>query len=206
VSPLASALGRYLDFLRHERRLAVHTIAAYSRDCALLDALAEGRPPGEIASPDIRRLVAALHGRGLAPRSLARLLSSWRGFFDWLTRRREIPANPCKGIRAPRAARTLPEALSPDDASRLVAIDDDTDAGIRDRALFELAYSCGLRVSELTGLDLGAVDENSGEARVTGKGSKTRIVPVGKPALAALREPSRITPGPSGSWPCSRSS
>lgn len=182
----ASALARYLDFLRHERRLAAHTLIAYSRDGMLLEVLADGRQPGELGAADIRRFVATLHGRGLSPRSLARLLSSWRGFFDWLVKHREVAANPCKAIRAPRAARTLPEALSPDDASRLVAIDDTTDGGIRDRALFELAYSCGLRVSELTGLDLGAVDARSGEARVTGKGSKTRIVPVGAPALEAL--------------------
>ncbi len=186
MRPPASALARYLDFLRHERRLAAHTLEAYSRDGALLEALAAGRGPGDLGATDIRRFVAALHGKGLSPRTLARLLSSWRGFFDWLVRRRELDSNPCKGIRAPRAARTLPEALSPDDASRLVALADDSDTGIRDRALFELAYSCGLRVSELTGLDLGAVDAVSGEVRVTGKGSKTRIVPVGASALEAL--------------------
>jgi integrase/recombinase XerC len=186
VSQPPSALARYLDFLRHERRLAAHTLSAYARDGALLEVLAAGRQPGELGAHDIRRFVATLHGKGLSPRSLARLLSSWRGFFDWLARHGEVAANPCKGIRPPRAARTLPEALSPEDASRLVAIDDESDAGIRDRALFELAYSCGLRVSELTGLDAGAVDARSGEARVTGKGAKTRIVPVGRHALAAL--------------------
>jgi len=186
VRPPTSALGRYLDFLRHERRLAAHTLAAYSRDAELLERLAGGCAPGELAAADIRRFVATLHGGGLSPRSLARVLSSWRGFFDWLARHREIAANPCRGIRAPRAARTLPQALSPDEATLLVALEDDSDAGIRDRALFELAYSCGLRVSELTGLDAGAVDAATGEVRVTGKGSKTRIVPVGGPALEAL--------------------
>lgn len=186
MRPPASALARYLDHLRHERRLAVHTLAAYSRDCGILERLADGRGPGGLGAADIRRFVAALHGKGLAPRSLARLLSSWRGYCDWLVRQREIAANPCKGIRAPRAARTLPEALSPDEATRLVSLDDGSDAGLRDRALFELAYSCGLRVSELTGLDTGSVDARSGEARVTGKGAKTRIVPVGAPALEAL--------------------
>ena len=186
MKPPASALARYLDFLGTERRLAAHTLAAYSRDGALLGMLSQGREPGELGATDIRRFIGALHARGLSPRSLARLLSSWRGFFDWLARHREIAANPCKGIRAPRAARTLPEALSPDEATLLVALDDESDAGIRDRALFELAYSCGLRVSELTGLDVGRIDPDTGEARITGKGSKTRIVPVGAPALAAL--------------------
>jgi integrase/recombinase XerC len=89
-------------------------------------------------------------------------------------------------VRPPRAPKRLPEALSPDEAVRLVAIEDATDLGLRDRALFELAYSCGLRVSELTGLDLGAVDAATGEVRVTGKGAKTRIVPVGRHALDAI--------------------
>ncbi len=186
MRPPASALARYLDSLRNERRLAAHTLAAYARDGALLEALSAGRAPGELGPADLRHFVAALHGKGLAPRSLARLLSSWRGYFDWLVRHGEIAANPCKGIRPPRAARNLPEALSPDEASRLMSVEDASDAGIRDRALFEIAYSCGLRVSELTGLDVGAVDARSGEARVTGKGSKTRIVPVGRPALEAL--------------------
>jgi integrase/recombinase XerC len=122
----------------------------------------------------------------MSPRSLARILSSWRGFFDWLARNRLAPANPCAGVRAPKSAKRLPEVLSPDDAVRLVAFDDDSELGRRDRALFELAYSCGLRVSELTGLDVGSLDHQAGEVRVTGKGSKTRIVPVGAPALQAV--------------------
>jgi integrase/recombinase XerC len=186
VSQPPSAQARYLDYLRYERRLAAHTLEAYRRDGALLERLAGDKAPGDLTAADIRRFAATLHGQGLSPRSLARLLSAWRGYFDWLVRHHGIPANPCRGIRAPKAARTLPKALSPDDASRLVAIGDASDAGLRDRALFELAYSCGLRVSELTGLDVGHVDAAAGEARVTGKGSKTRIVPVGRPALEAI--------------------
>jgi integrase/recombinase XerC len=186
VIPDPSALSRYLEFLRFERRLAKHTLAAYSRDCALLEQIARPRTPTELGPSDIRRLAATLHGQGLSPRSLARTLSAWRGYYGWLARQRVITANPCLGIRPPKAARTLPRALSPDDASRLVSIDDASEAGLRDHALFELAYSCGLRVSELTGLDVHAIDTASGEARITGKGSRTRIVPVGAPALEAL--------------------
>ncbi len=181
-----SALERYLSHLANGRRLAAHTVTAYRRDGERLERLAGGRAPAELTAPDIRRFIARLHGEGLSPRSLARILSAWRGFYDWLAKGREVAANPCAGIRPPKAARTLPEALSPDEAVRLVTVEDDSDAGVRDRALFELAYSCGLRVSELTGLDLGAVDAGAGEARVTGKGSKTRLVPVGGPALEAL--------------------
>ena len=181
-----SALERYLDNLRTGRRLAAHTLAAYGRDARLLQSLAGERDPATLGNHDIRRFLATLHGKGLAPRSLARVLSSWRGFYEWLVRRREAASNPCAGVRAPKAARRLPEALSPDEAVRLVAIDDDSDLGIRDRALFELAYSSGLRVSELTGADLASLDAKTGEMRVTGKGSKTRIVPVGRAALAAI--------------------
>jgi integrase/recombinase XerC len=180
------ALTRYLGHLRHERRLAAATTAAYGRDCEVLARIARGAPLASLASADIRHAVAQLHGKGLSPRSLARLLSSWRGLYGWLLRVREVSANPCAGLRAPRAPRKLPAALSPDEAAQLVAINDTSDAGIADRALFELAYSSGLRVSELTGLDIGAIDLAAAQARVTGKGSRTRIVPVGREALAAL--------------------
>lgn len=187
MSTPPSALERYLSHLRHERRLATHTLAAYGRDGARLLQLAGERALAALTSQDIRRFVATLHGKGQSPRSLARVLSTWRGFFDWLARQREVAANPCAGVRPPRAPKHLPRTLSPDEAVSLVALEDDSLLGIRDRALFELAYSCGLRVSELTGLDLDAVDSRSGEVRVTGKGSKTRIVPVGAPALDAIR-------------------
>ena len=185
-TPPNSALERYLSHLRTGRRLAANTLGAYARDGALLASLCAGREPSELTAHDIRRFIATLHGKGQSPRSLARVLSSWRGFFEWLLRRHEIAANPCGGVRPPKAARTLPSTLSPDEAVRLVSIDDDSDMGVRDHAIFELAYSSGLRISELAGLDVGALDAGTGEVRVTGKGSKTRIVPVGEHALKAL--------------------
>jgi integrase/recombinase XerC len=186
VSKQPSPFESWLAHLRDERRLSPHTLAAYERDARLLAELAGEREPRALRTADIRRFAATLHGKGLAPRSLARVLSAWRGFYDWLARHRMVTANPCAGVRAPRSAKRLPETLSPDDAVRLVSREDTTPLGLRDRALFELAYSSGLRVSELTGLDADAVDAATGEARVLGKGSKTRIVPVGAHALAAI--------------------
>jgi integrase/recombinase XerC len=186
VSTPPSARTRYLEALRTRRRLAPLTLEAYDRDTRLLESLCAPRAFSEVTTHDIRRHVATLHARGLAPRSLARILSSWRGFFDWLVRESACAANPCTGVRAPRAPRRLPASLSPDEAVRLVTAPDESRWKSRDRALFELAYSCGLRVSELTGLDLDSIDRSTGEARVTGKGSKTRIVPVGTHALRAL--------------------
>ena len=186
MATLPSALERYLSSLRTGRRLAANTLSAYARDGRLLLGLAGDRALEALDSHDVRRFIAQLHSKGQSPRSLARILSSWRGLFAWMQRQREVSTNPCAGVRAPKAARRLPEVLSPDEAVRLVTAEDSSEMGLRDRALFELAYSCGLRVSELTGLDLGAIDAATGEVRVTGKGSKTRIVPVGAPALAAL--------------------
>jgi len=182
VSTPPSAVDRYLAHLRTGRRLATHTLSAYAHDLRALGSLAGGRAAAELTEHDIRRFVAMLHSRGQSPRSLARALSSWRGFFQWLARRHEVASNPCAAVRAPRGSK----ALTPDEAVRLVTIPNPPRHAARDRALFELAYSCGLRVSELTGLDLESVDPRAGEARVLGKGAKTRIVPVGTPALAAL--------------------
>jgi integrase/recombinase XerC len=182
-----SAVERYLDHLRHERRLAAHTLKAYERDARMLVELAAGRALESLALHDVRRFVATLHSRGQSPRSLARVLSSWRGLYGFMARAGLVGANPCDGVKPPRAARRLPEALSPDDAVRLVCAEGDAATRLRDRALFELAYSCGLRVSELTGVDIDSIDFGTAEVRVHGKGSKTRIVPVGAPALAAVK-------------------
>ena len=191
-----AAIDRYLSFIRHERRLSPLTVKHYQRDLALLEAIVGESAPDPRGAPrhslldvtqaEIRRFAATLHAQGLAPRSLARVLSGWRGFFGFAVQAKLATANPVDGVRPPKAARHLPEALSPDQAIRLVSFSDDTPEGIRDRAIFELLYSSGLRVSEVTDLDLGAVDFSAHEVRVTGKGDKTRIVPVGGPALDAL--------------------
>jgi integrase/recombinase XerC len=153
-----------------------------------LAVLAGATDLARLTAQELRRFLSALHGRGLSGRSLARTLSSWRAFYRFAAERdARIKESPCAGLRAPRAARRLPAALSPDEAARLVAIPGDDPLAIRDRALFELAYSSGLRLAELAGLDVDRVDLRSGEVRVWGKGAKERIVPVGAAACAALR-------------------
>ena len=115
------------------------------------------------------------------------MLSGWRAFFRFaVDRDRSFKDDPCGGLKAPKAQRRLPSALSPDEAVQLVAIEGDDALALRDRALLELAYSSGLRVAELSGMNLSMLDLVSGEVRVWGKGSKERIVPVGAPARAAL--------------------
>ena len=178
----------YLSHLAHERRLAALTLQHYRRDLETLGGLVGEGGLSVLQHEDVRRFIAQLHGKGLSAKSLARLLSAWRGFFEYARKHGHLAHNPADGVRAPKSAKHLPEVLSPDEACKLVAIEDDTPWGKRDRALFELAYSCGLRVSELVGLDIDALDLDSGEVRVTGKGSKTRIVPVGKPALTAIAQ------------------
>ena len=191
-SPVDASIERYLDFLTHERRLAALTVKNYRRDLELLSALAKNlesggaRTLGTLAQADIRRFAAALHGKGLGAKTLARVLSGWRGYFGHLVREKRLAINPVEGVKAPKAAKRLPQTLSPDEAVRLVSFVDDTPEGIRDRAIFELLYSSGLRISEVTGLDTDGIDLSTSEVRVTGKGGKTRIVPVGKHAMEAI--------------------
>jgi integrase/recombinase XerC len=183
-----SALLRgYLAHLTHERRLSRHTVAGYGRDIASLLALAGGAQLKRLDAQQIRRHVAQLHARGLDGRSLARILSAWRGFFNYLARDHGYAHNPCAGVRAPRTAKRLPHALSPDEAGQLMDIAATGPLAVRDKAIVELLYSSGLRLSELTGLEQDDVNVRDATVRVTGKGGKTRVVPVGGHAIAALR-------------------
>ena len=176
----------YLDHLQHARRASAHTAANYGRDLATLLDLAGGMPLDAIRSHDVRRFAAQLHGRGLSGRSLARMLSAWRGFYRYLARHHGHGENPVLGIRAPKAARRLPHALSPDEAARLMQTGDAAPLAVRDKAILELFYSSGLRLAELTGLTCDCLSLADATVRVTGKGDKTRIVPVGRHALAAI--------------------
>jgi len=219
------AIARYLERLRSERGCSPRTLASYRLDLrALADqALSEataavppvaaesrtGGPgaPQAPAEPDwsavdehrVRRWVAANARDGLSARSIARRLSAWRGFFDWLASQGEAVANPARGVRAPRAARRLPKALPPDVAVRFAgAAPGDGFEAARDQAMLELFYSSGLRLSELTSLDLrhfdgppaastGWIDLDEAELTVRGKGGRSRTVPIGGAARDALR-------------------
>ena len=174
-------------FATHLASRTPHTRDAYLRDVAQLLALAGDTPVARLERPQLMRFVAAMHGRGLSGRSLARTLSAWRALYRFLIERDgTLKDDPCAGIKAPKSARRLPAALSPEEAAKLVAIDSADPLAMRDRALFELAYSSGLRLSELAQLDIAGCDLATGEVRVFGKGSKERIVPVGSAARDAV--------------------
>jgi integrase/recombinase XerC len=179
-------LRGYLSHLESERRLAEHTVRNYARDIGALIELAGPTPLDGIDLAHVRRFIAQLHGRGLDGRSLARMLSAWRGFYRYLARDHGFSLNPCVGVRPPKTAKALPHALSPDQAGRLMEIDGTGILSVRDKAILELFYSSGLRLSELTGLAPDDVNMRDATVRVTGKGTKTRIVPVGSRALGAL--------------------
>lgn len=197
--PRLAVLAEFRRNLEHERRLSPHTSSNYCRDIECLFELTPGLPLERIQTHVVRRAIARLHGRGLSGKTLARMLSSWRGLFAWLARHRGFTANPCAGVRAPKNATTLPKALSPDAASQLL---DPLPAGaleVRDKAMFELCYSSGLRLAELVSLDRDsaalAVQGGGGEVTVTGKGRKTRLVPVGRKAAQALVAWLELRPG-----------
>jgi len=180
-------LAGFLSHLAHERRLSPLTGENYRRDVQALLELAGSTPLAELSIHHMRRFVAQLHARGLGGKSLARMLSAWRTFYRYLARDHGFTVNPCDGLKPPKSEKKLPDALSPDSAAQLMRVDEDSALAMRDQAMLELFYSSGLRLSELVGLQMQDVDFASREVRVTGKGSKTRVVPVGAFALEALR-------------------
>ena len=200
-------LQHYLDSLTHWRKLAAVTVSSYRRDLLELTAFAAALTPEpalrDLSHFQMRRFASQLHARGLNPRSIARKLSAWRGFYNWLAEQSLIGSNPVDGVKPPKRSKPLPKALSADDAVRLVAGVEDQNADdparrACDHAMFELLYSSGLRVSELTQLDCvyakngayesaGWIDLAGADVTVTGKGSKKRTVPVGRAAIDAIR-------------------
>ena len=185
-----TAIDDYLAHLQVERRMSPHTFDAYKRDLDALSAYATEQGTGveTLHTEHLRAFIAAEHRRGLSPKSLQRRLSACRSFYRWLLRHGRIQANPAQPIRAPKAPRKLPQVLDPDEAKALVEVPTDAPLGLRDRALLELFYSSGLRLSELCALRWQDLDLADGLVTVMGKGSKQRRVPVGSYARAALAE------------------
>ncbi len=181
-------LTEYLEFLNFERGLSPLTRENYARDIAQLIKLADKLELNSLQNIHIRRFIATLHSKGLGGKSIARMLSSWRGFFTFLVNRKGFSANPVIGLRAPKSAKTLPQALSIEQAVKLVDIGGDDVLSVRDHAILELFYSSGLRLSELVNLNIDAMDFSEGTVEVTGKGNKTRIVPMGAHAMEALQK------------------
>jgi len=182
-------LDHFFQYLKSERRLSPHTLSNYRRDLTRLAAFAATQGVDRWRGLDTaaaRGFAAQLHRHGLNGRSIARMLSAARSFYRYLIREGSAGASPFAGVSAPKAGKRLPKALSVEQAARLMDIPAGDALGTRDRAMLELFYSSGLRLAELVALDVRDLDLRDGSVTVTGKGAKTRIVPVGARARAAL--------------------
>lgn len=191
-------VARYLEHVRVERRLAARTVTLYALDLIKLADYAKSVSVEllKVQSSHIRRWVAQMHSGGRSGRGIALILSGWRGFYVWLGREGLIASNPVQDVKAPKAAKPLPKALSVDDSVQLASYQNEAQdpwLEARDAAMVELLYGSGLRVAELVGLDdvatatsRGWVDMQAAEVHVLGKGGKRRAVPVGAKAIHAL--------------------
>lgn len=208
MTPAATAwIERFRRYLAAERRCSPHTVAAYTRDLQTLVSYCDHtglESWSAIDSGHLRSFAARLHASGLGPRSIQRQLSAVRSFYEFLQReahalRREpggderhevarIRSNPGQDVRAPKVARRLPETLDADQMARLLEIPAGEPFATRDRAIMELLYSSGLRLAEIVGLDVGHLDMPDRTVHVLGKGSKARVVPVGRVALRAIEQ------------------
>jgi len=193
----SEAAEQFLCYLRDVRQLSPHTLSNYRRDLASLQLYCEdqGRERAEqLEEADIRSWVSQLHRRGLAGSSIQRTLSAARSFFNYLGRERGRPRNPAAAVQAPRKPRKLPRTLDADQVDRYLSFDEDSVIARRDRAIAELFYSSGLRLAELVAVDLDDIDRRDRLLSVTGKGNKTRTVPVGSVALEAIERWLQVRP------------
>ena len=176
----------YAYYLKIERGLSPNTVAGYCSDLALF--LEEsGLEASAVQAADIIDYLSA-RSETLSKRSQARLLSAFRSFFDWMILEGEMKENPCDGVDAPKIGRYLPEVLSVEEVDRIIAsVDTSTPGGLRDRAILEVLYGCGLRVSEAVNLRISNIYTKEGFLRIVGKGDKERLVPLGDMAAEALQ-------------------
>jgi len=190
-STLPEQLARFEEHLRSERRLSPYTVQSYGRDLQKLADWCQRQQQSDLSrlnSQHIRLCLSELHRQGLGGRSLQRWLSSLRTFFNYALKQQWVKTNPCAGLNAPKSPKKLPRTLDVDQATQFVSTPGDSWIDCRDHAIIELFYSSGLRLSELISLDLVDIDFADQIVRVTGKGSKTRQVPIGSHAIKALRQ------------------
>jgi len=183
-------LQRFINHLA-QRNLSPHTRENYGRDLATLKAWCEKQKLADWSALDVlhvRNFVSTRHRQGLSPKSLQRVLASIRSFYVFLQGEGVAKKNPAEGVRAPKAAKRLPDTLDADQMARLLQIPGDDAETVRDRAIMELLYSSGLRLAEMISVRLTDLDLGQGLITVTGKGNKTRIIPVGREASKALKE------------------
>ena len=182
-------IERFASHLKHERRMSAHTVAAYLADVAQLAVFCDARKIASFSDIDavlMRTFAAATHARGLAARSIQRRLSAVRTFFEFLMREGAGTRNPAIDVRAPKQKKRLPTTLDADQMGRLLAFRTDDTLSTRDKAVMELFYSSGLRLSELVNLDVTSIDLKDRTVRVLGKGAKSRVLPIGRYAITAL--------------------
>jgi integrase/recombinase XerC len=182
-------IDSFCNYLQNERRLSPHTLSNYRRDLNVFLDFCKGQPIhswSDINAHLVRAFVAKQHRGGLSSSSLQRRLSSIRSLFNYLIREGEAAFNPAQGISAPRSKRKLPKVLDADQMAQLLDIKDEDPLALRDRAMLELLYSSGLRLAELVSLNIGEIDMKDATVRITGKGAKTRVVPVGRLARESL--------------------
>jgi integrase/recombinase XerC len=184
-------IDRFLSHLANERRMSGHTVAAYGHDLRALAKFGGRRRLTAWSTLDhsqLRAFAAAQHGAGMSPRSIQRHLSVARTFYEFLMREGHCARNPAQGVSAPKTKKRLPATLDADQMGRLLAFRVDGSLSARDKAIMELFYSSGLRLTELVSLSVASVDIKDRTVRVLGKGNKTRIVPIGRQAIDALKE------------------
>jgi integrase/recombinase XerC len=180
---------RFASHLKHERRMSPHTVSAYLADIAQLALFCDARKIARFSDVDslqVRTFAAATHTQGLAARSIQRRLSALRTFFEFLMREGASARNPAVEVRAPKQKKRLPTTLDADQMGRLLAFRTDDNLSARDKAVMELFYSSGLRLAELVSLDMASIDLKDRTVRVLGKGAKSRVLPIGRHAIAAL--------------------
>ena len=197
ATELEQSTEAFLTYLRDVRQLSAHTLENYRRDLVSLQQSCQERgqkSAGQLHEADIRQWVSSLHRRGLAGSSIQRSLSACRSFFNYLGRESGHPRNPAASVQAPRKPRKLPKTLDADQVDKFLTFQSDDPITLRDRAIAELFYSSGLRLAELVSLNVNDIDPHSQLLSVTGKGSKTRTVPVGSVALAAIQRWLEVRP------------